>query len=133
MSKMSLNSAVIDKSSWARLMEVANEAGISFEIILRQKSAVVVCSMYEADKAAGLARRSITRPWFDPQRRQRQWSQYHSSCTHRDYTNNWVNACKRSKKAVLVFPEELFRIAKEHAQKKNIPFNCELSDLRFPE
>ena len=53
MSKMSSNSTVIDKSSWARLMEVVNEAGISFETIIRPKSAVVVCPMYEADKAAG--------------------------------------------------------------------------------
>ena len=67
MSKISSNSAVIDKSSWARLMEVVNEARISFETIIQPKSAVVVCPMYEADKAAGLARHSVTRPWFDPQ------------------------------------------------------------------
>ena len=59
---MRSNSAVIDKLSWAKLMELANKAVISFETIIRPKSAVVVCPMYEADKAAGLARHSVTRP-----------------------------------------------------------------------
>ena len=132
MSNMRSNSAAIDKLSWARLIGLANTAGISFETIIQPKPAIIVCPMYEADKVAGSPRHSITRLWFDSQQGRPQWSQYHSSHTYRDYTNNWVNAHKRSKNAVVVFPEELFRIAKEHAQKKKIPFVWKLSKLRFP-
>ena len=67
MSNKKANSAAIDKSSWTRLMALANNAGISFETYIQPKPAIVLCPMYEADKAAGLPRCSITRTWFDTQ------------------------------------------------------------------
>ena len=93
--KMSTNREIVTPSSWEKLMKMAREAGISFETFERPKPVVVECPMNEADRAAGFGRYRATRPWFDPQQRRQQWTQYHNSRTHREYGRRWVNAHNR--------------------------------------
>ena len=129
---MTSNRITISNAKWDKLNTLINECGITLERVDLPTPEPVTCPMYEADKAGGIRRPRVPRPWFEPLQRRRQWEQYQNSRGHRASHNRWKNATKKPKKDVLMFPEDLFRLAKNHATKKNIPFTCKLEELQYP-
>ena len=130
--QMTSNRITISNAKWEKLNTLINECGITLERVDLLMPEPVTCPMYEADKAGGICRPRVPSPWFEPRQRRRQWEQYQNSRAHRAYSNRWKNAMKKPKKDVMMFPEDLFQFAKNHAKKKNIPFTYKLEDLKYP-
>ena len=129
---MTSNQITISNAKWEKLNTLINECGITLERVDLLTPEPVTCPMYEADKAVGIRRPSVPSPWFEPRQRRRQWEQYQNSRAHRAYSNRWKNVTKKPKKDVMMFPEDLFRLAKNHAKKKNISFTYKLEELKYP-